>query len=121
MVAIAKRNSSRKSVPAQHSLFAAMLPRILTQARISFRHLRAEAREDAAAECVANAFVAFARLVQLGKVELAYPSVLARYAVAQVKAHRKVGGSLNVKDVLSGYAQRHKGFFVERLDHFDDE
>ena len=121
MVAIAKRNRFRKSVPACHSLFSAMLPRIVTHARISFRHLRPEAREEAAAECVANAFVAFARLVQLDKVDLAYPSVLARYAVAQVKAHRKVGGSLNVKDVLSGYAQRQKGFFVERLDRFDDE
>ena len=53
MVAIAKRNRSRKSVPAWHSLFSAMLPRIIAHARISFRHLRAEAREDAAAECVA--------------------------------------------------------------------
>ena len=121
MVAIAAKHRSRKSVPAWHSLFSAMLPRIITHARISFRHLRPEARQDATAECVANAFVAFARLVQLDKVDLAYPSVLARYAVAQVKAHRKVGGSLNVKDVLSGYAQRQKGFFVERLDHFDDE
>ena len=61
MVAIATKRRSRKSVPEWHSLFSAMLPRILTQARVSFRHLRAEAREDAAAECVANAFVAFAR------------------------------------------------------------
>ena len=96
-----------------------MLPSIVRYARISFRHLPTEAREEAAAECVANAFVAFARLVQLGKVELAYPSVLARYAVAQVNDGRKVGGHLNIHDVASAYCQRLKGVTVERLDKFD--
>jgi hypothetical protein len=96
-----------------------MMPAIATYARISFRHLHSEAREDAVAECVANAFVAFSRLVQLDKVELAYPSVLARYAVAQVNDGRKVGGHLNVRDISSSYAQRAHNLTVERLDHFD--
>jgi len=121
MIAIAKQNRSRKSVPAWHSLFLAMLPTIVTHVRISFRHLRPEAREEAVAECVANAFVAFARLVQLGKVNLAYPTVLARYAVAQVNDGRKVGGRLNVRDISSTYCQRRKKVNLERLDHFDDE
>lgn len=121
MIASIQKRRSLRSVPAWHNLFLAMLPTIVAHARFAFRHLRPEAREEAAAECVANAFVAFARLVQLGKVDLAYPSVLARYAVAQVRDHRKVGGRLNVKDVLSGYAQGRKGFVVERLDHFDEE
>ena len=50
-----------------------------------------------------------------------YPTVLARYAVAQIHDGRKVGGKLNVRDVSSNYAQRRKGFHVERLDQFDDE
>ena len=98
-----------------------MMPTIATYARISFRHLRPEAREEATAECVANAFVAFAWLVQLGKVELAYPSVLARYAVAQVNDGRKVGSHLNIQDVSSAYCQRQKKITMERLDHFDEE
>jgi len=38
-----------------------------------------------------------------------------------VNGGRKVGNRLNVREVLSKYAQRSKGFVVERLDHFDDE
>ena len=41
------------------------------------------------------------RPVQSGKVALAYPSVLARFAVAQTRDGRKVGGHLNCKDVSS--------------------
>ena len=34
---------------------------------------------------------------------------------------RRVGTKLNVRDVSSEYAQREKGFIVERLDRFDEE
>jgi hypothetical protein len=98
-----------------------MLPAITAHARVSFRHLKPEARAEAIAECVANAMVAFVRLVKLGKVALAYPTVLARYAVAQVKDHRRVGAKLNIKDVLSPYCQARKKVKVERLDHYDEE
>ena len=104
-----------------HEAFLAMLPIITTYAKIAFRHLRGEARQDAIQEAIANALVAFVRLVQLKKVDLAYPTVLARYAVAQFRDGRRVGNRLNVREVLSPYAQKHKGFTVERLDHFDEE
>jgi hypothetical protein len=107
--------------PRWHKAFLAMLPAIVTHARIAFRHLRGEARQDAIQEAIANALVAFARLVQLKKTDLAYPTVLARYAVAQFRDGRRVGNRLNVREVLSPYAQKHKGFVVERLDHFDEE
>jgi len=67
-------------------------------------------------ETIANAFVAFRALVRRGKMELAYPSVLARYAVAQINDGRRVGSSLNCQDVSSSYAQRLKNFHVDRLD-----
>jgi len=41
--------------------------------------------------------------------------------IRQVREGRRVGNRLNVREVLSKYAQQHKGFVVERLDHFDDE
>jgi len=47
--------------------FLALLPAIREHARIAFRHLRAEARDDAINEADANACVAYARLLQLGK------------------------------------------------------
>ena len=64
---------------------------------------------------IANTFVAFQLLVQRGKIELAYPSALAWFAVRQVREGRRVGGRLNVRDVLSGYAQRRKGLTVQSL------
>ncbi|MGA2069645.1 MAG: hypothetical protein ABSG86_32130, partial [Thermoguttaceae bacterium] len=98
-----------------------MLPQIVGRARISFRYLNPEARAEAVQEVVCNALKAFVRLVQLKKVALAYPTVLAKYGVAQTRDHRKVGGHLNVKDVMSPYCQRLKRVVVERLDHYDDE
>ena len=68
--------ASRK--PAWHQQFLAMLPRIIAHARIAFRHLDPEGREDAVIEVVANAFCAFARLVELGKADIAYASPLAK-------------------------------------------
>jgi hypothetical protein len=107
--------------PAWHHGFLAMLPYILNHARIAFRHLRPEARQEAVQEVVCNAMVAYAALVKRGKVALAYPSVLARYAVAQTRDHRKVGGHLNCKDVSSPYCQRLKDIVVERLDMYDHQ
>jgi len=102
-----------------HKAFLAMLPAIIQHAKIAFRHVRGQDRQDKIQETVANALVAFRRLVQLKKVDLAYPSVLARYAVAQIKDGRLVGGSMNVKDVSSPYCQRVKGVVMERLDRYD--
>ena len=50
-----------------------------------------------------------------------YPSALARYGVAQVRAGRRVGNRLRNCDALLEHAQRRKGFVVRRLDHFDCE
>ena len=96
MIAIAKPNRSPKSVPAWHTQFLAMLPAIILRVRISFRHLRPEAREEAVAECLANTLVAYARLVELGRSALAYPTGLARYAVAQFNDGRRGGGKMNI-------------------------
>ena len=102
--------------PAWHPAFLEMLPSIQRHARISFRHLDAEAREELVQEVIANSLVAFLRLFSLGKAELAYPSVLARYGVAQAREGRRVGGHLNANDVMSHYAQRRRGFQVEWID-----
>ena len=121
MVSIAGKARPRRPVPHWHKAFLAMLPQIIGHARISFRHLKPEARAEAVQEVVCNSLKAFVRLVELGKADIAYPSPLARYAVAQVCDGRKVGCKLNVRDVLSPYCQRQKNVIVERLDHFDEE
>ena len=117
MIRIASR--LRRAAPAWHARFLAMLPAIEAHARIAFRGLAPEAREDAVQEAIANAMVAFVRLVQLQKVDVAYPTVLARYAVAQIQDGRRVCNRLNIGDGLSPYAQKQKGIYVERLDRFD--
>lgn len=108
-----------RTVPAWHEKFLAMLPAIRQHARIAFRRLPSEARQEAIQETVCNACQAVARLAELGRLNLAYASVLARYGVAQVKDGRKVGAKLNCRDVLSPYCQRMKNVIVERLDRYD--
>jgi hypothetical protein len=72
-------------------------------------------------EVIANCYVAYSRLVERGQADHALPSPLARFAIAQVRAGRRVGSRLRIRDVMSGYAQFKKDFFVERLDSFDEE
>ena len=49
-----------------HRPFLAMLPKILAHFRVAFRGLSPEARAEATQEAVANAWVAFVRLVRTG-------------------------------------------------------
>ncbi len=120
MIRVMSRPASKPS-PTWHQPFLAMLPAICKSARLAFRHLDPETREEQTQEVVCNALRAYVRLVQLGKVELAYPTVLARYGIAQVNDGRRVGGQLNIHDVSSVYCQQRKGVTVERLDKYDRE
>lgn len=65
------------------------------------------------AEAIANATTVYARLHQLGKVEVAYPSALARFAAARYRTGRRMGAP-NVHGVMSRYVQRRRGIRVER-------
>jgi hypothetical protein len=102
--------------PAWHVAFEAMIPVIETYAGVAFRHLPPEAREEAIQETVCNACVAYARLEELGKTGVARASVLATFAIRQTRGGRKVGGTLNCRDVLSPYCQQKKSLLIERLD-----
>jgi hypothetical protein len=93
------------NLPTAEPNFLEMLPTFRRLAHYAFRHFRRAAREDLLAEVVANAFAAFRRLVARGKAALAYPTVLAKFAIRQVREGRRLGSSTNVKDVLSPYAQ----------------
>jgi hypothetical protein len=99
----------------------AMVPIIERHAKIVFRHLDPEAREEMVQAVVCNCCAAYARLAELNKTDVAYPAVLARFGVAQVKSGRRTGGRLNCRDVMSRYCQRKKNVAVERLDHFDND
>jgi hypothetical protein len=95
------------------------LPRITRYTQLAFAKLPAEAREDLVQEAVANSMVAYVRLYERGRTNVAFASVLGRYAVAQIRDGRRVGNKLNNRDVTSPYAQKQKAIVVERLDRFD--
>jgi hypothetical protein len=116
-----RKPSHKPSGPTWHPVFLAMLPAVRRCARHAFRHLPPEAREEAIQNVVCNALVAFSRLADRGKIELAYPTVLARHGIAQHRCGRRVGTKLNVRDVTSPYCRAMKGIEVQRLDHYDDE
>lgn len=109
----------RKKSTNWQQRFVALLPVILRYVAPAFKNLGSEAKAEAIQEAVANCFMAYSRLVERGKESLAFATVLARHAVAQVRTGRRVGGQLNVRDVTSGYAQCRKRFNVSRLDRFD--
>ena len=123
MIAFAKPSQYEQSAdakPAWHAGFMALLPAIRRHVRFAFRRLEGERREEAVQEALVNALVAYVRLHELGKTELAYASSLARYAVRQVCGGRQVACPLNSNEVLSPYAQRKQGFTVSRLQRPDE-
>ena len=121
MKASKKSARCKKSPPAWHAAFEAMLPIIEKHAKVAFRYLNADAREEAVQETVCNACQAYARLVELGQTAVAFPSALARFGVSQTREGRKVGGRLNCLDISGDYCQQKKNLLVERLDHYDSE
>ena len=118
---IASVRRFRPSKPSRHQRrFLAWLPLIQKQAGFAFRRQPRELRQELVAEVVVNAYVAFQRLVARRLPARAFPTPLARYAIRQVRAGRRAGIRLNVRDVSSEHAQRKKNFTVERLDRFDE-
>ena len=121
MIAPAKPVRRRRVTPRWHRPFLKCCRTIRSYAKNAFGYLDAESREDAVEEVIANAAVAFVRLVRLGKANQAFPTVLAHFAISQFRDGRRVGNRLRIGEVLSSYAQRRKDFLVERLDRFDRE
>lgn len=111
-----RHTPAAQSQPAWHAGFMELLPDIHKYVRFAFRRLEPERRDEAVQEAIANALVAYVRLFELGKTDMAYASVLAGYAVKQLRDGRQVGCPLNSRDILSPYAQRKQGFTVTRLD-----
>jgi len=117
MTALIVKPSPRAGVaPAAAAEFLDLLPHVRQHAAVVFRALPAAEREEAIAEAVAAAFVAFRRLRARGLDPVRdFPSQMAIYAALHVKDGRHVGGRASSKDVLSVKAQRKHGFRVESL------
>ena len=102
--------------PAWHAGFLRMSPVIHRYAQRALRCFGAEARADAVQEVLACSLVAYVKLYERGRVHLAFPSVLVRYAVAQFRCGRRVGTPGNSRDLFSPLASRRRGVYVNELD-----
>lgn len=120
MIAIVQTSLHRSAAAGCRERFLQLSSQVRKQARFAFRQFSFEHRQELIAEVVANAFVAFLRLVDRGLDDIIYPTPLAQYAIKQVRDGRRVGSSLNVRDVSSDYAQRVKEFRLGRLDRYDE-
>ena len=98
-----------------------MLPRIRLYLRSAFRGLNPDARAEAVQEGLVNGVAAYRRLWERGKAELAYPSVLAKFAASHIRAGRLTATRLNGRDVMSLYCQKRQAVRVERLDRYDPQ
>ena len=120
MIAILKDGLTSHGTEIVSDQFLAILPQIRRQASIAFRSLRGEVREDLICEVIASAYCSWVRLMAQGRGEIARPTPLAKYALRQVRAGRRIGSRLNSHELLSPYARRIRGFTIERLDQPDE-
>jgi hypothetical protein len=97
------------------SRFVAMLPEIEQKLRLAFYRLNPDACEDAIAEGVVHSLLAYLRLHEQDRAEVATPSSLAWYSSRHVKRGRPAAGRMNGKEPLSRYAQISNDIEVERL------
>ena len=114
MIAISKQTSQSAQVQGDEQ-FLQMVPAITRYARLAFRNLQPQDREEATSEVVCSAFCAFRRLAGLGKQHLAFATPLASFAVAHFRAGRRVGSKLNSNDVASVVNQRQHGLSLRSL------
>jgi hypothetical protein len=120
MIAIAKK-SARKFPRGWKQRFEEMLPVLYLRARFAFRYLPPSERDEAVSDVVANAFCAFRRLAELGKIDVAYAGALTRFAIAQYRSGRRVGTSLCKGDVLASPERFHGRRVVASLSYSVDD
>ena len=65
------------------------------------------------AEVTANAYAAYARLVERSKECLAFATPFAQFAIRQTRSGRRVGTRLNSRDVASPQVRAAKGIALE--------
>ena len=116
MPAICRKAAARTWQPA----FLALLPAIECQTRRVLLKTPPAEREEARQAILSYAAVAFARLFELDKANLAYPAPLVGFGLKHYRAGRLVGGRLNSKDVGSTRCRRRRGCLIERLDDWKE-
>jgi hypothetical protein len=97
--------------------FLQILPAVQTHAKIRFRQLPAERREEAVEEAIAAACVNYQLAATQGKLDVVSAGPLADFAVRHVKTGRHVGGHQDAaKDVISPACRRRRRVTVRSID-----
>jgi hypothetical protein len=73
---------------------------------LAFRQLRVDARVEAVQEVLATPLVDYVRLVERASAEAAFSSVLAAFAISQVRRGRHAGTRGNSRDLCSPITAR---------------
>ena len=120
MIASSQPNAPPRQHPHWHAPFLAMLPAIQRQACRRLIGCSADQQEEALQAVVAYAAVTYARLVQLQKAELAFPTPLARFGLQQYWEGRQVGGAINSNDISSTSCMRRTGQALESLEDWKE-
>ena len=107
------KNVHEKRQGTWQSAFVEMIPELKRRLGTSFRDLDPEAREDSIGEAIVHSLLAYVRLHERGRAQVATASTLAWYAALAVKRGRPAGNRINGEDPLSRYAQLSKGFQLE--------
>ncbi len=106
--------------PKNHDLkFLSLLPAIRRYIRYACRNVPCSLQEDAIAEAVAAAFVAYRRLVDRGLASRAFATPLARFAIGRVRDNRHVGGRRNKYNISCPFAARELGFRLTGIERYD--
>ena len=95
--------------------FMAMVPQIQRRAQRAFRACTAELREEIVAEVVADCFIWYRRLVELGRINDAHANALAHYSIKRIASGVQVGCRRNRFDTASRYARLKTGMRREPL------
>ena len=109
MIALANPNPIERSEEQTSSWRCC--PRSSTMHLLRFEDWIPKRRKMHLAEVVARCFVAYVGLVELGKEDIVYPTVLALYAIRQYRDGRRIGTKACSRDA---YARR-DGVRVEHL------
>lgn len=96
------------------SQFVAMLSELEQRLKSKFRDLDPASKEEAVSEGIAHALMAYVRLHEQGRSEVASARSLACYSAKQVKSGRPAIGRMNRNEPLSLYAQLLSGIQVDR-------
>jgi hypothetical protein len=100
--------------------FLAIVPAVESHAKVRFRGCDVADREEQVAEAVAAACLSYYQLSQQKKLDQAFTSTLADYAVRRVTQDRHVGGHQSSRDALSPLARKRHNFTITSLPIRDD-